>query len=73
MAWLDAGTHDSLLEASQFIETVKNRQGLKVVCPEEVAYRKGFIDENQLKKLAAPLVKTAYVQYLLHILTDRVL
>ncbi len=72
MAWLDTGTHDSLLEASQFIETVEKRQGLKVACPEEVAYRKGFIDANQLKKLAAPLHKTAYGQYLLKLLTDRV-
>ncbi len=72
MAWLDTGTHDSLLEASQFIETVEKRQGLKVACPEEVAYRKGFIDANHLKKLAAPMQKTAYGQYLLRLLTDRV-
>ena len=72
MAWLDTGTHDSLLAASQFIETVEKRQGLKVACPEEVAYRKGFINAAQLKKLAAPLQKTAYGQYLLRLLTDRV-
>ena len=72
MAWLDTGTHDSLLEASQFIETVEKRQGLKVACPEEIAYRKGFIDAKQLKKLAAPLQKTAYGQYLLRLLTDQV-
>lgn len=72
MAWLDTGTHDSLLEASQFIETVEKRQGLKVACPEEVAYRKGFINADQLKKLAAPLQKTAYGQYLLRLLTDQV-
>jgi len=72
MAWLDTGTHDSLLEASQFIETVEKRQGLKVACPEEVAYRKGFINANQLRKLADPLQKTAYGQYLLRLLTDRV-
>ncbi|RPJ44403.1 MAG: glucose-1-phosphate thymidylyltransferase [Betaproteobacteria bacterium] len=72
MAWLDTGTHDSLLAASQFIETVEKRQGLKVACPEEVAYRKGFINDGQLKKLAAPLQKTAYGQYLLRLLTDRV-
>jgi len=72
MAWLDTGTHDSLLAASQFIETVEKRQGLKVACPEEVAYRKGFINAGQLKKLAAPLQKTAYGQYLLRLLTDRV-
>ncbi len=72
MAWLDTGTHDSLLEASQFIETVEKRQGLKVACPEEVAYRKGFINENQLKKLALPLQKTAYGQYLLRLPNDQV-
>jgi glucose-1-phosphate thymidylyltransferase len=71
MAWLDTGTHDSLLEASQFIETVEKRQGLKVACPEEIAYRKGFIDANQLRKLAAPLQKTTYGRYLLQLLTDR--
>jgi glucose-1-phosphate thymidylyltransferase len=72
MAWLDTGTHDSLLEASQFIETVEKRQGLKVACPEEVAYRKGFINEAQLKKLAMPLQKTAYGQYLLRLPDDQV-
>ena len=72
MAWLDTGTHDSLLEASQFIETVEKRQGLKVACPEEVAYRKGFINADQLKKLAMPLQKTAYGQYLLRLLSDPV-
>ena len=72
MAWLDTGTHDSLLEASQFIETVEKRQGLKVACPEEIAYRKGFITAGDLKKLAVPLQKTAYGQYLLRLLTDQV-
>lgn len=72
MAWLDTGTHDSLLAASQFIETVEKRQGLKVACPEEVAYRKGFINAGQLKKLATPLQKTAYGQYLLRLLTDQI-
>lgn len=72
MAWLDTGTHDSLLAASQFIETVEKRQGLKVACPEEIAYRKGFINAGDLKKLAAPLQKTAYGRYLLQLLTDQV-
>ncbi len=72
MAWLDTGTHDSLLEASQFIETVEKRQGLKVACPEEVAYRKGFINAAQLEKLAMPLQKTAYGQYLLRLPNDQV-
>lgn len=72
MAWLDTGTHDSLLAASQFIETVEKRQGLKVACPEEIAYRKGFINASDLKKLAAPLQKTAYGRYLLQLLTDQV-
>ncbi len=72
MAWLDTGTHDSLLQASQFIETVENRQGLKVACPEEVAYRKGYISAQQLTALAKPLIKNAYGQYLMSILKDRV-
>ena len=72
MAWLDTGTHDSLLQASQFIETVENRQGLKVACPEEVAYPKGYISAQQLTALAKPLIKNAYGQYLMRILKDRV-
>jgi glucose-1-phosphate thymidylyltransferase len=63
-AWLDTGTHDSLMEAGNYIETIENRQGLKVCCPEEIAYVNGWIDTGQLLALAAPLAKTGYGQYL---------
>ena len=66
-AWLDTGTHDSLMEAGQFIETIEKRQGLKVACIEEIAYRMGYIDDKQVKKLAEPLKKNAYGQYLLNL------
>jgi glucose-1-phosphate thymidylyltransferase len=66
-AWLDTGTHDSLMEAGQFIETIEKRQGLKVACLEEIAYRMNYIDANQVKKLAAPLKKNGYGQYLLNL------
>lgn len=72
MAWLDTGTHESLLEAGQFIATLEKRQGLKVACPEEVAYRKGYIDGAQLARLAEPMKKYAYGQYLLRLLQDPV-
>ena len=72
-AWLDTGTHDSLLDASQFIATLEKRQGLKVACPEELAYRQGWIDAEQLARLAQPLAKNAYGQYLLALLQDRVI
>ncbi|HEY1132449.1 MAG TPA: glucose-1-phosphate thymidylyltransferase RfbA [Roseateles sp.] len=71
-AWLDTGTHDSLMEAGQFIATLEKRQGLKVACPEEIAYRAGWIDAGQLEALARPLAKNGYGQYLLRLLTERV-
>lgn len=67
-AWLDTGTHESLLQAAQFIQTIEARQGLKICCPEEIAYRSGFIDSAQLQRLAAPLAKSGYGDYLLEIL-----
>lgn len=70
MAWLDTGTHDSLLEAGQFISTIQHRQGLKIACPEEIAFRKGYINASQLESLAAPLRKNDYGQYLLRLLGD---
>ncbi len=70
-AWLDTGTHESLLEASQFVATLENRQGLKICCPEEIAYRKKFINEKQLKNLAKKLTKTNYGKYLLSIKNEK--
>lgn len=69
-AWLDTGTHESMLEASQFIQTIESRQGLKVCCPEEIAFRRGWVDAAQLEQLAQPLKKTGYGQYLLQILKE---
>jgi glucose-1-phosphate thymidylyltransferase len=71
-AWLDTGTHDSLLDAGQFIATLEHRQGLKIACPEEIAWRNGWIDAAQLQRLAEPLSKNGYGRYLMRLLGDRV-
>ena len=71
-AWLDTGTHETLLEAAHFIETIERRQGLKIACPEEIAYRMGYIDAAQLEKLAHPMKNNSYGQYLLAVLRDKV-
>jgi glucose-1-phosphate thymidylyltransferase len=73
MAWLDTGTHEALLEAAHFIETIERRQGLKIACPEEIAYRMGFISGTELEALAKPLEKSGYGEYLRRVLTERLL
>ena len=71
-AWLDTGTHDTLLEAGQFIATIERRQGLKVACPEEIAFRAGWIDADRLEQLARPMMKNGYGTYLLRLVHERV-
>ena len=71
MAWLDTGTHESLLEASQYIETIERRQGLKIACPEEIAFRQGWVTAEKIRALAQPMAKNGYGQYLLKMLTEQ--
>ena len=71
MAWLDTGTHESLLEASQYIETIERRQGLKIACPEEIAYRQGWVSADKIRELAQPMAKNGYGQYLIKMLTEQ--
>ena len=69
-AWLDTGTFESLMQAGQYVQVIESRQGLKIGCIEEIAYRQGFIDKEQLQKIAQPLLKSGYGQYLLNILKE---
>ena len=69
-AWLDTGTHESLIEAHQFVQTIEHRQGLKIACPEEIAFRQNWIDASQMEQLAAPMIKNAYGKYLLQVIKE---
>ena len=71
-AWLDTGTHESLIDAHQFVQTIENRQGLKIACPEEIAFNQNWIDSSQIKKLAAPMIKSGYGQYLMKVIKESV-
>jgi glucose-1-phosphate thymidylyltransferase len=72
MAWLDTGTHDSLIEAAMYVQTIQKRQGLKIACPEEVSYRLGYISAEELQRLAEPMKKNEYGQYLLQVLEEKI-
>ncbi|HEY1464632.1 MAG TPA: glucose-1-phosphate thymidylyltransferase, partial [Terriglobales bacterium] len=72
MAWLDTGTHDALMDAQLFIQTIERRQGLKIACPEEIAYRYGYINSEQLEKIGNSMKNNGYGTYLLQLLRDRV-
>jgi glucose-1-phosphate thymidylyltransferase len=69
-AWLDTGTFDSLMQATQFVQVIEQRQGIKIACIEEIAYRKGFIDKKQVEKMAQPLLKSGYGEYLINIINQ---
>ena len=73
MAWLDTGTHESLIQASNYIYTIEQRQGLKISCPEEIAYKRGYIDKDQLLALAKPLEKNQYGQYLQRLAANQII